>query len=224
MEELFRFAVLRPVEKSLPKVTALATKPKQEAGTPATPGQAFEQMLHTALARPADGESNEQIWSWLEQPAATFLATATSTVTGDPLWAELAAFITDLTALGADAVDDIDEVPEADRSMQFNEWAETLQTWDARTEAATGASIMKRRIDFSSTGAFDFLNEGVARRLSTYVKTHGCQGPDGPNFDIPASSASRRRSRAVTPPAGTADAAGAAAMGTYAYAKPTSWA
>ncbi len=58
-------------------------------------------------------------------------------------------------------VDDIDDVPEAQRNEQFNEWAQTLQAWNTRTEAATGESIVRRRIDLGSTAAFDFLNDGV---------------------------------------------------------------
>jgi hypothetical protein len=60
-----------------------------------------------------------------------------------------------------DLVDDIDKVPEAERNAQFNQWAETLQAWDARTQAITGKPVLRRRLDFSSTGAFDFLNEDV---------------------------------------------------------------
>jgi hypothetical protein len=58
-------------------------------------------------------------------------------------------------------LEDIDTVPEEQRNRQFNEWAETLRAWDARTEAATGEPIVKRRIDFTRAGAFDFLNDGV---------------------------------------------------------------
>jgi hypothetical protein len=52
-------------------------------------------------------------------------------------------------------------VPEAERNAQFNEWAATLQAWDARSKTITGKPILRRRLDFSSAGAFDFLNENV---------------------------------------------------------------
>jgi beta-lactamase superfamily II metal-dependent hydrolase len=61
-----------------------------------------------------------------------------------------------------DLVDDIADVPSAERNREFNEWAETLAAWDARTQNATGNAIERRRIDFSSHGAFDFLNDGIA--------------------------------------------------------------
>jgi hypothetical protein len=102
MEELFRFSVLRPVSKSVPQVTTLATQPPPAAGAPATPGQTFEQAVQAILAKSSRDETNEQIWIQLEQPAAAYLVAATATVTGDPLWTELAAFIASLTALGAE--------------------------------------------------------------------------------------------------------------------------
>jgi hypothetical protein len=103
MEELFRFSVLRPVGKSVRKVTPLPTQPPPRGTAPTTPGQTFEQALQTILASLQPRESNEQIWTQLEPPAAAYLVAATATITGDPLWAELAAFIAGLTALGADA-------------------------------------------------------------------------------------------------------------------------
>ncbi len=100
MEELFRFSVLRPVTKVVPKVSALAVQPPPRTGTPATPGQTFEQSVQSVLTKLRRSESNEQIWTQLERPAAAYLVAATATVTGAPLWSELAAFIGDLTGLG----------------------------------------------------------------------------------------------------------------------------
>lgn len=101
MEELFRFSVLRPVSKFVPQVAALATQPPPRAGTPATPGQTFEQAVQSILTNLRRAETNEQIWTQLEQPAAAYLVAATVAATGDLLWTELAAFIAGLTALGA---------------------------------------------------------------------------------------------------------------------------
>ena len=42
--------MLRPVGKSVRKVTALATQPPPRGKPPATPGQTFEQALQTILA------------------------------------------------------------------------------------------------------------------------------------------------------------------------------
>ena len=55
-----------------------------------------------------------------------------------------------------DLVDDIRDVP-AERSVPFNEWAETLEAWDSRTQRATGSPINLRRIDHTSEGVFDLL-------------------------------------------------------------------
>jgi hypothetical protein len=101
MEELFRFSVLRPVETSVPRVALLGTQPPTNGRTPATPGQTFEHAVQSVLAKPRRGETNENIWNQLEPPAAAYLVAATATITGDPLWAALAAFNAALTALGA---------------------------------------------------------------------------------------------------------------------------
>jgi hypothetical protein len=61
-----------------------------------------------------------------------------------------------------DLVDEITGVPTAERNKEFNAWAKTLTAWNARTLAATGAPIEQRRIDFSSDGVFDFMNDGAA--------------------------------------------------------------
>jgi len=103
MEELFRFSVLRPVGKSVRKLTPLPTQPPPRGTTPATPGQTFEQALQAILAGLKPRETNEQIWTQLEPPAAAYLVAATASITGDPLWAELAALVAGLTALGTDA-------------------------------------------------------------------------------------------------------------------------
>lgn len=108
MEELFRFSVVRPVDKSTPKLTALTSQPPPRGKTQPTPGQTFEQSLQAVLAAIKPGETNEQIWGQCEQPAATYLAAATATITGDPLWTELAALVTALTALGADTAPEPD--------------------------------------------------------------------------------------------------------------------
>ena len=54
-------------------------------------------------------------------------------------------------------VDDPASVPLGDRNRPFNNWVATLAAWDQRTTALTGSPIERRRIDQTSTDAFDFL-------------------------------------------------------------------
>jgi hypothetical protein len=103
MEELLRFSVLRPVDKSIRQVIALETPRPAGGKTPPTPAQAFDQALKSTLAQAKRPGTNEQIWMQLEPPAAAYLVAATTTITSDPLWTKLSAFITGLTGLGANA-------------------------------------------------------------------------------------------------------------------------
>lgn len=59
-----------------------------------------------------------------------------------------------------DLVDDIREVAGGERNEPFEEWAQTIEAWDARTQKVTGAPIELRRIDHRADASFDFLTEG----------------------------------------------------------------
>lgn len=54
-------------------------------------------------------------------------------------------------------VDDPASVASGDRNKPFDNWVDTLAAWDQRTTALAGSPIERRRIDQTSTGAFDFL-------------------------------------------------------------------
>ena len=65
-------------------------------------------------------------------------------------------------------VEDPRSVAATDRNGPFDTWCATLDHWDARTRAVTGAPIAVRRIDHLRGDAFDFLaDEGV------FVEMHG---------------------------------------------------
>lgn len=63
-------------------------------------------------------------------------------------------------------VDDPATVPQAERNSKFETWVETLEAWEGRVEKVTGAPIERRRLDQTTTGAFDFLHdEGIEVEL-----------------------------------------------------------
>ncbi|MBL8650400.1 MAG: hypothetical protein JNL35_08365 [Sphingopyxis sp.] len=71
-------------------------------------------------------------------------------------------------SFATELADDPRTVAEIDRNGPFATWCATLDHWDARTQAATGAPIAVRRIDHLQGDAFDFLaQEGV------FVELHG---------------------------------------------------
>lgn len=56
-------------------------------------------------------------------------------------------------------VDDPAALPAAECNKHFKSWVKTLKAWDARTLAATGAAMVRRRVDHTTTDAFDFLDD-----------------------------------------------------------------
>jgi hypothetical protein len=74
---------------------------------------------------------------------------ATTTVAGVPV----------ITGL----VDDPAAVAKAERNQPFEEWVQTLASWEPRVQAVTGAAIERRRIDHLATDAFDFLDDEDVR-------------------------------------------------------------
>lgn len=57
-----------------------------------------------------------------------------------------------------DLVDDPRDVPVAERNEPFAEWCDLLDIWQQRLAAATGEAMLVRRLDQTSTDAFDFLH------------------------------------------------------------------
>ncbi|MCT2398828.1 ComEC/Rec2 family competence protein [Novosphingobium mangrovi (ex Huang et al. 2023)] len=54
-------------------------------------------------------------------------------------------------------VDDPGALPAEERNAPFESWCETLDAWEPRVLAVTGAPIERRRIDYTVSDAFDFL-------------------------------------------------------------------
>lgn len=62
-----------------------------------------------------------------------------------------------------DLVDDPRDVPKSERNEPFSVWCSLLDLWEQRLAATTGEQMVVRRLDHSTTDAFDFLHaEGLA--------------------------------------------------------------
>ncbi|OAN37682.1 ComEC/Rec2 family competence protein [Mycolicibacterium iranicum] len=73
-----------------------------------------------------------------------------------------------------DLVEDIRDVAQGERNGPFNAWAKTLTAWDERVRRVNdGKPIELRRIDHTSTDAFDFLNDGAAPGQEVTVEVLG---------------------------------------------------
>ncbi len=54
-------------------------------------------------------------------------------------------------------VEDPAEVAQGEMNGPFRKWVETLAAWEERVQAVTQHPIERRRLDYQSKGAFDFL-------------------------------------------------------------------
>lgn len=57
-------------------------------------------------------------------------------------------------------VEDPGATPAGERNGPFNRWVATLDAWKPRVQAATGHAMEIRRLDHTTTDAFDFLKAG----------------------------------------------------------------
>jgi beta-lactamase superfamily II metal-dependent hydrolase len=75
-------------------------------------------------------------------------------------------------------VDSPADVPSAERNSHFKTWVTTLETWAPRVQAATQNAMEVRRLDHTTTDAFDFLaDEGIAVELLGPITEPTPQGP-----------------------------------------------
>ena len=89
-----------------------------------------------------------------------------------------ATTVVDEVPFVTELVDDPASVAEAERNGPFNRWVDALADWDTRVQALTGAPIERRRLDHTSTGAFDFLAaEGVSVELIGPIVEDTGNGP-----------------------------------------------
>ncbi len=71
-------------------------------------------------------------------------------------------------------VDDIRDVAQEERNGPFNAWAKTLTAWDERVRRVNDDNpIELRRIDHTSSGDFDFLNDDSAPGQEVTVEVLG---------------------------------------------------
>ncbi|TAW04065.1 competence protein [Rhizobium ruizarguesonis] len=81
-----------------------------------------------------------------------------------------------------DLVDDQAAVPRSEMNSPFKTWVGTLEAWEPLTLAATGQSILHRRLDHTKTDAFDFLlDEDIHVELLGPI-TETVQGQTGLRF------------------------------------------